>query len=79
MIYKTLHRKLKIEQHKFHVKPRSMNSVALERLAFPVPLVTPIVLLLKRHEHHLIMKGQQLIKICLTCTYLPVCITNQAC
>jgi hypothetical protein len=56
-----------------------VNSVALERLAFPVPLVTPIVLLLKRHEHHLIMKGQQLIKICLTCTYLPVCITNQAC
>jgi hypothetical protein len=57
MIYKTLHRKLKIEQHKFHVKPRSTNSVALERLAFPAPLVTPIVLLLKRHEHHLIMKG----------------------
>ena len=45
MIYKTLHRKLNIEQHEPHLK-LGMNSGALERLAIPVPIVTLVVLLL---------------------------------
>ena len=42
MIHKTLHKKLKIEQHERHKKPR-MNSGTPEGLA--VPHVAPIVLL----------------------------------
>jgi hypothetical protein len=38
MIYKTLHRKLKIEQHEPH-------SGVQEGLDVPAPLVTPVVLL----------------------------------
>ncbi len=45
MIYKTVHRKLKIEQHESHLKPRG-NAGAPEGLAVPVPHVTPVVLLL---------------------------------
>jgi hypothetical protein len=41
-IYKTLHRKLKIEQHESHYKPR-VNSGALEELGVSIPLVAPIV------------------------------------
>ena len=44
-IYKTLHRKLKIEQHESHYKPR-VKSGASKDLAVPAPLVTPVVLLL---------------------------------
>jgi len=44
-IYKILHRKLKIEQHKPHQKPGE-NSGSPEGLAVPAPHVTPIMLLL---------------------------------
>jgi hypothetical protein len=40
MVYKTLHRKLKIEQHE---KP-DVNADAPEGLAVPYPLVTAVVL-----------------------------------
>jgi hypothetical protein len=43
MIYKTLHRKLKIEQH----EPHKLRYSWTEGLAIPAPLVTPVVLLLK--------------------------------
>jgi len=42
MIYKTLHRKLKIEQHESHYKS-GVNSGAPEGLAVPGPHVTPFV------------------------------------
>ena len=45
-IYKTLHRKLKLEQHEHHSKPVT-NSGAREGLAVPVPLMSPVALLLK--------------------------------
>ena len=44
-IYKTLHRKLMITQHEPHSR-HGVNSDASEALVLPVPLVTPIVLLL---------------------------------
>ena len=44
-IYETLHRKLKIEQHKPHEKPR-LNPGAPEGLADPAPLGAPVVLVL---------------------------------
>ena len=44
MIYNTLHRKLKIEQHEPQCKP-GVNSGAPEELAVHAPLVTPVVLL----------------------------------
>ena len=44
MIYETLHRKLTIEQHEPHKKPRE-NSGAPEGLSIPVALMEPIVLL----------------------------------
>ena len=40
-IYKTLHRKLKIEQHKLH-KSSGMNSGPPEGLAVPVQPVTTV-------------------------------------
>ena len=43
MIYKTVHRKLKIEKHEPHKKIR-VNVGSAEGLAVPVALVTPIVL-----------------------------------
>ena len=43
MIYNTLHIKLTIEQHK---EKRGFNSGAPEEWAVPVPLVTPVVLVL---------------------------------
>jgi hypothetical protein len=43
MIYITLHRKLKIEQHK--TVKTEVNTGASEGLAVPVPHVTPVVLL----------------------------------
>jgi len=43
IIYKALHRKLKIEQYKTHWKPR-MNSDDLEGSAVHAPLVAPVVL-----------------------------------
>jgi hypothetical protein len=42
MSYKTLHRKIKIEQQEPH-KKKGVNSVALERQAVSAPLVTPVV------------------------------------
>ena len=42
---KTLHGKLKIEQHKIHKKP-VMNSGASEGLEFAIPHVAPVELLL---------------------------------
>jgi hypothetical protein len=45
MIYKTLHRKLKIEQHKPYQKP-GVNSGVQDVLAVPAPHVTPVMLLL---------------------------------
>jgi hypothetical protein len=45
MIYKTLHRKLKIEQHKPYQKP-GVNSGVPDVLAVPAPHVTPVMLLL---------------------------------
>ena len=44
MIYKTLHKNLKIEQHEPNYK-LWVNSGAPEVLAVPGPLVTPVVLL----------------------------------
>ena len=44
MIYKTLHRKLKIKQHTPH--KHWMNSCVPEEITIPVPLVAPVVLLL---------------------------------
>ena len=44
MIYKTPHRKLKIEQHEPNLKPE-MNSGAHEGLAVPALLVSSVVLL----------------------------------
>jgi sortase (surface protein transpeptidase) len=44
LIYETLHRKLTIEQHEPHKKPRE-NSGAQEGLSIPVALMKPIVLL----------------------------------
>ena len=41
-IYKTIHRKLKNEQH----KPRGVNTGATEELTVPVPYMMPVVLLL---------------------------------
>jgi hypothetical protein len=43
MMYKTLHRKLKIKQHEPYYNP-VVNSGAPEGLAVPVPIVTPFVL-----------------------------------
>jgi len=43
-IYKTLHRKLKIEQHESHQK-LGVNSGAPSVLAVPSPHVTPVMLL----------------------------------
>ena len=51
-IYKTLHRKLKIEQREPHKKP-SVNSGAPEWLA--VPAIRRVNV--KRHEHYLIWKS----------------------
>jgi hypothetical protein len=45
IIYKTLHRKLKVEQSEPHYKPR-MNSGATGRLAVPVSHVAPVMVLL---------------------------------
>ena len=45
MIYKALHRKLKIEQYKPHYK-QGVNSGAPEWLAVPASHVTPVMLLL---------------------------------
>ena len=45
IIYKTLHRKVKIELHEPHLKPE-VNSGVSEGLEVPAPHVTPIVLLL---------------------------------
>ena len=42
MSYKTLHRKIKIEQQEPH-KKKGVNLVALERQAVSAPLVTPVV------------------------------------
>jgi hypothetical protein len=44
MIFKTLHRKLKIEQHEPHSKP-VLKSCSLEEEAILAPHVTPVVLL----------------------------------
>ena len=44
MIYKTLHSKLKIEQHQCHNK-LGPNQGAPEGLAVPAPIVIPVVLL----------------------------------
>jgi hypothetical protein len=41
-IYKTIHRKLKNEQH----KPRGVNTGVPEELTVPVPYMMPVVLLL---------------------------------
>ena len=46
MMYKTLHRKLKIKQHELHQKV-GMNSDVQGGLAVHAPLVTPVMLLLK--------------------------------
>jgi len=46
MIYKTLHRKLKIEQHEPHQKP-GVNLGASKELEVSVPHVTPVLLLLE--------------------------------
>ena len=43
MIYKTLHRKLKTEQHKTNQKPGE-NSGAMEGLGVLAPLVIPVML-----------------------------------
>ena len=43
-IYKTLHRKLKIEQHEHHLKS-GVNSGAPEGYAVPPPHVAPVALL----------------------------------
>ena len=45
IIYKTLHRKLEIEQHEPHYKPR-VNSGAPGGLAVPTSQVASVVLLL---------------------------------
>jgi hypothetical protein len=45
IIYKTLHRKLKIEQHEFR-KNLGVNSDVPEGQAVPAPLVEPVMLLL---------------------------------
>ena len=47
IIYKTLHRKLKIEQHEPH-KKCGVKSDAPVALTVPAPLVAPIVLILLR-------------------------------
>ena len=44
-IFKTLYRKLKIEQHELHSKP-VVNSCAPDELAVPAPYVASILLLL---------------------------------
>jgi hypothetical protein len=41
-IYKTLYKKLKIEQHEYHLK-LVVNSDAPEELEVPAPLVAPVV------------------------------------
>jgi uncharacterized protein (DUF3820 family) len=45
MIYKTLHRTLKIEQLEQHLKPW-LNSVALEELTITALLLTPVNVIL---------------------------------
>jgi len=44
MIYKTLHRKLKIEQHNPHQKP-DLNARVQEGQAVPAPQVAPVLLI----------------------------------
>ena len=51
IIYKTLNKKLKIEIHEAHYKPR-INSGAPEGVSVPHQLVTPVVLLL--HDTNII-------------------------
>jgi len=55
-IYKTLHRKLKIEQHEPHQKP-GMNSGAPEGLQVPTPHVTHVMWLL--HDMNIIWNRVQ--------------------
>jgi hypothetical protein len=45
MIYKTIHRKLKIERHESHWRP-GLNSGAPEGLAIHAPQLKPVVSLL---------------------------------
>ena len=57
MIYKTLHRKIKTEQQEHQYKP-VVNSSTQEGLSVPVPLVTPVMLLLHdTSEHHVRWKS----------------------
>ena len=53
-IYKTLHRKLKIEQHEHHWKP-GVNWGVPEGLAVPDPYETPNLLLL--NDMNIILHG----------------------
>ena len=50
----TQHRKLKIEKY----EPSKMGASSI-----PVPLVVPVVLILKRHSHHLIQNSRKQINI----------------
>ena len=56
-IYKTLHRKLKIEQQEANWKPR-MSSGVPKGLAVPAPYVTPAMLLL--NDTNIIWHGNRI-------------------
>ena len=57
MILKTLHRKLKIEQHETHSKPL-VHSCAPDEQVVPAPYVAPVMLFLLQNSGELMCSGR---------------------